>query len=80
MLRTLESSINWASLAKSKGEDGPDMENGATNSLEMVFVFVYFGFLRQGFSALAVLASESEICLPLPLECWDKRHEPPQSG
>jgi hypothetical protein len=56
--------------------------------LFFVFVFVFvFGlvwFFKTGFLCIARafleltrLAFNSEICLPLPPECWDQRREPP---
>ena len=59
------------------------------DSFFLFVCFVLFCFSRQGFSiALADLklilqtrlASNSEICLPLPPKCWDQRRAPPLPG
>jgi hypothetical protein len=55
-----------------------------------LFVWLVFfeegEFFKTGFLCVALavleltlfrLASNSEICLPLPPECWDLRHAPP---
>ncbi|KAM7339825.1 hypothetical protein ACRRTK_000440 [Alexandromys fortis] len=53
--------------------------------------FFFFGFSRQGFSVVLEPVLElalvdqaglelTEICLPLPPECWDQRLAPPPPG
>ena len=57
-------------------------EAGEDGTLFIIYLFIYFGFSRQGFSVTLEPVPElalvdqaglklTEICLPLPLECWD---------
>ena len=47
-----------------------------------VLVFWFFGivFFKTGFLCIALAVLNSEICLPLPPECWDYRYATPLPG
>jgi hypothetical protein len=48
-----------------------------------LFFFVFFSFsffLKTGFLCVALLSSNSKICLLLPPKCWDERRAPPLPG
>ena len=62
-----------------------------TQIMTVVAVSFFFNFSRQGFSVvlepvlqLALVDQAglklTEICLPLPPECWDSRRAPPLPG